>query len=212
MTTPPVEHDPSLPPPESGNNTKKLLIIFGAIASFCLVSCILFAILGAIFGDDSKEAETKKKSVESSKRVTSKKSTTSSSKPASSTTTTVPAISYVMDVRNLVGKDIETIRTILGPPTDSDVEPTSAQMSGTSTWFNSFEKDDVSLLVTFNADTREVEDLFLSYSDDSLIGSKDKNLLLKKGNLSSKDNAIKLKWVETLNSPGTYTGVVVTPK
>jgi hypothetical protein len=74
---------------------------------------------------------------------------------------------YTFDVPALVGKNIDQLRQVLGQPTDSSPEPTAEQMQYTSLWDNTFKKDGKELLATYDARTREVEDLFISTDDPS---------------------------------------------
>ncbi len=91
-----------------------------------------------------------------------------------------------LDVPLLIGHTIDQVRRSLGPPKETKdqeigIEPTSEQMQKTNgeDWVNTFERNGLTIVVTFNARTRKVRDLVL-------IGS-DEDQLLRAGNLSLTD-------------------------
>ncbi len=130
--------------------------------------------------------------------------------PASPSAVVSPAQQTVFDVPSLVGKNVDQIRKILGNPVDKDIEPTKLQlemMGQEVTWYNSFKKEGVDLLVTYDAKTRKVVDFFISD-----LGDQDKIRLLAAGNLKNGDPAYVLEFVKALKDPTTYTGVKITPK
>ncbi|RTQ47746.1 hypothetical protein EJV47_17655 [Hymenobacter gummosus] len=68
----------------------------------------------------------------------------------------------------LVGRSIDQVRRQLGPPRETaaqavGLEPTAQQLRATKGegWINTFEKDGTTIIVTFNARTREVRDFVL---------------------------------------------------
>lgn len=115
----------------------------------------------------------------------------------------------VFDVPTLVGKNIDEVRTELGTPTDKDAEPTAQQMQfGTTEWYNSFDKDGRSLLVTFNPSTRQITDFFISATNDAT----NTQSLLAVGNLTENDPRYSVEFVKALQNPSEYTGVKVVPR
>lgn len=87
-----------------------------------------------------------------------------------------------LNVPALVGRSIDQVRQRLGPPRETrrqpiGLEPTAEQMRTTKGegWINTFEHDGTTIVVTFNARTREVNDLVL-------LGSNEDELL-RRGNL-----------------------------
>ncbi|RAK63530.1 hypothetical protein DLM85_21250 [Hymenobacter edaphi] len=87
-----------------------------------------------------------------------------------------------LNVAALVGRNIDQVRQRLGPPRETrqqpvGLEPTAEQLRATKGegWINTFEKDGTTIVVTFNARTREVQDLVL-------VGSNEDELL-RRGNL-----------------------------
>lgn len=92
-----------------------------------------------------------------------------------------PAV--VVDVPTLMGRNIDQVRRVLGPPREHQdqkvgPEPTPEQLKAThgEGWINTFERNGTTLVVTFNARTRKVRDLVLIGTDEDEI--------LQKGNLS----------------------------
>ena len=78
----------------------------------------------------------------------------------------------------LVGRSIDQVRRTLGPPRETKaqaigLEPTDEQMKATKgqDWINTFEKNGTTVVVTFDARTRKVNDLVVLGSDeDELMG------------------------------------------
>ncbi|RPD47744.1 hypothetical protein DNI29_09885 [Hymenobacter sediminis] len=99
--------------------------------------------------------------------------------------TTQPAASppAAVDVPALMGRNIDQIRRVLGNPRETQdqkvgPEPTAEQMKATKgeDWINTFERNGVTIVATFNARNRKVRDLVLIGTDEDEI--------LQKGNLS----------------------------
>ncbi len=68
----------------------------------------------------------------------------------------------LFDVPALLGKDIDQVLGILGPAQPQDLEPTPAQVQlGATQWDHSFVHDTATLLVSYDARTRQVRDFFL---------------------------------------------------
>ncbi|MCC3159586.1 hypothetical protein LJ737_20260 [Hymenobacter sp. 15J16-1T3B] len=90
---------------------------------------------------------------------------------------TTRAAARSLNVAALVGRNIDQVRQRLGPPRETrqqaaGPEPTPEQLRSTrgEGWINTFEKDGVTLVVTFNARTREVNDLVLvGTNEDELL-------------------------------------------
>ncbi|MBX0288954.1 hypothetical protein K3G63_00805 [Hymenobacter sp. HSC-4F20] len=101
--------------------------------------------------------------------------------PAPGTVGAAPAVA--IDVPALVGRNIDQVRRVLGTPREArdqkvGAEPTAEQMKATKgeDWINTFERQGVTLVATFNARTRKVRDLVLVGTDEDEI--------LQNGNLS----------------------------
>jgi hypothetical protein len=133
----------------------------------------------------------------------------------------------VFDVPALVGKNIDQIRTTLGPsddpqtqePNDETVNRWRLQTSlgheaDQDEWANSFTRNERDLLfITFNSRTREVKDLFLG-GDHAAATNPDSRgavkTLMQKGNLSADDPRYRVQAVKARNAPG-ITGITITP-
>lgn len=71
-----------------------------------------------------------------------------------------------IDLEKLIGLSIDEVRKRLGPPEDTQPEPTDLQVKvGIDTWENTYEKDGHEMLVTFNVPTRQVIDFFVIGDD-----------------------------------------------
>jgi len=113
-------------------------------------------------------------------------------------------IKYVFDVPSLVGKDIDGVKKALGKPTDSLVEPTAEQISlGTIEWSNTFEKDGVELLVTYEVNSRKIIDFFISGDDKAKI--------MEQGNLTEGDLKYTIEAVQAITDSSKITGIKATP-
>lgn len=116
----------------------------------------------------------------------------------------------IFDVPSLLGKDVDQIRQVLGKPVDKDIEPTELQlemMGDNVEWDNSFEKEEVTLLVTYDARTRNVKDFFIGHS----VVEDDKETLYKIGNVKQYVKSYRLEFVKANLRPGLYTGLKITP-
>lgn len=118
----------------------------------------------------------------------------------------------VFDIPLLVGKDLAQIKVILGTPS-SDTEPTQLQInSGIDEWEKTWKKGEYSLMVTYDVKTKEVKDLFLSADTDNAFEAfKDRNFILKIGNLERSSNTYSVEFVKALKGDG-YTGAIVREK
>jgi hypothetical protein len=84
-----------------------------------------------------------------------------------------------VDVPTFVGYTIEEVRSRLGTPRESQLEPPIAKLNqrrrkslrvADEGWTNTFETNGVTLAVTFNARTRRVRDIvLLGNSEDELM-------------------------------------------
>ncbi len=136
--------------------------------------------------------------------------------PAQSAST--PVATQVFDIPNLIGKNLEEIRAIFGTPSyDGEPTATRVQFSDDRTWDKTWSKEGYSLTATYNIDNGKVTELFLgSDSDASLVVFRNKENILKVGNLSENDNKYSLEFVKLkaiLGNPNKppegYTGVIV---
>jgi hypothetical protein len=140
---------------------------------------------------------------------------TDTATPPEVATSTTPSVTMAFDVPSLVGKSVSELETALGTPTKYTVPPT-ANVDGSKieTWEKTWEKNEHSLMVTYNVTTNEVVDLFLSADSDSAFDNfKSKDNILLVGNLSADSTAYELEFVETMNASDTgYTGVIIKAK
>ena len=171
--------------------SKNTKLIITAISAVILIT--------AMFTSPKQETKT---------QSTSEQKTTSNSTSEKQNTEEQVAVAF--DIPSLLGKNIDQLRTVLGNPTDSQIEPNGAQ-SNFETWDNTFKKGDYELLATYNPKTRVVEDLFLS-TDDPSGQTKDKNRLLKQANVKEGSNLYKIEFVKTIKDPAYYTGIKVSQK
>ncbi|MGY2131983.1 hypothetical protein ACW9KT_07130 [Hymenobacter sp. HD11105] len=109
---------------------------------------------------------------------------TSEAAPSAAAQAPAEVLPVAVDVPTFVGYTIEEVRSRLGTPRESQLEPTVAapkQRRGKSLrvadegWTNTFETNGVTLAVTFNARTRRVRDIVL-------IGDNEAELM-QRGNL-----------------------------
>ena len=123
---------------------------------------------------------------------------------------TVKKLNYTFDVPSLLGKNIDSVRSVLGTPTDGSMtEPTSEQLSlGVTSWDNTFKKNGKELLVTFNPETREVTDFFIP-TDDPSGATSDTQPLLEVGNLTEGSSSYTIENTKTIRDPSIFTGIVV---
>jgi hypothetical protein len=93
----------------------------------------------------------------------------------------------------------------LGTP-KTDTEPTKQQLESSlaDEWDKEFEKDNESLLVTYNPKTKVVIDFF--------IAGTDKKSLLAVGNLKEKDENYVIDYVEAIKNPSEITGIKISKK
>lgn len=118
----------------------------------------------------------------------------------------------VFDIPSLIDKDIDGVRAEMGTPVDKDLEPTAQQLQfGTTEWYNSFERNGQSLLVTFNPKTRTIIDFFIS-TNDSSGATRNKEALLSIGNLNEGNSNYQVEFVSALNNRTSYTGVKIIPR
>lgn len=97
---------------------------------------------------------------------------------------TIENSSVVVDVPALVGRNIDQLRRTLGAPKETreqsiGLEPTAAQMKATKgqDWINTFERNGITLVVTFDASNRKVRDIVLIGNDEEQL-LRDANLSL----------------------------------
>ncbi|MFA5129734.1 MAG: hypothetical protein WC477_02310 [Patescibacteria group bacterium] len=120
-------------------------------------------------------------------------------------------VQQVFDVPSLVGKNIDGVIVALGSPT-SGTEPTALQLqSGTTEWDKSWDKNGTSLLVTYNLKTKKVVDFFVGTTDPSGL-TKDKQQLLTLTGTREGQSSYVVEFVQALKSPGSYTGIKITPR
>lgn len=131
----------------------------------------------------------------------------------------------VFDVPSLVshvGRDIAEMTTALGTP-DVNTEPpaTYTEHSEIREWEKTWEKEGYALTATYNIDTKKVTELFLgSDRDATLVVFRDRNNILKVGNLSITSQEYSVEFVKLRavlgapkeNTPEGYTGAIIRKK
>ncbi|MEK7462121.1 MAG: hypothetical protein AAB618_00915 [Patescibacteria group bacterium] len=122
-----------------------------------------------------------------------------------------PVVVQSFDVPSLIGKNIDEIETAIGKA-ERTFEPTTLQeANGPISSEKTFTKGETELMVSYNAKTRVVIDLFIS-SDDPSGASSDTAHLLQMGNLAQNATAYTVKFVPAIKDPSVYTGVVITQR
>jgi hypothetical protein len=128
--------------------------------------------------------------------------------------TTPPAtkkLDVVFDIPALIDKNIDQIKKTLGKPSSGD-EPTKQQMAlGVTEWDKTFEKNGYELLITYNPKTRKVIDFFIP-TNNSSGKTNDYDDLLQIANVKDNTSKVRVKPVQTLSDPNSYTGIKVTKK
>jgi len=121
-------------------------------------------------------------------------------------------VKAVFDVPSLIGKNIDEIRKVLGKPSDKEIEPTKLQMKMKfDSWDNSFEKNEHTLLVTFNPQNRQVIDFFIGTKDPNGSTS-DYSELVQISNVVSDNSKYSVEPVPTLKDNTKYTGIKIVAK
>ncbi len=124
----------------------------------------------------------------------------------------IPSITEpVFDIPSLLGKDVSKIQEALGEPVSSPAVP---KLYEGKDWDRAWEKSNQRLAVSYDLKTSKVIDFFLN-TDDPSGATKDKDRLLRVGNLKADDSRYVLEFVpvkDFYNMPGSYTGVKVTPR
>ena len=111
----------------------------------------------------------------------------------------------------MVGKNVDEIKTILLPYKNKTLEPTDQQITlGAKEWDMEFTKDGKDLLVTYNINSRQIVDFFIS-TDDPSGKTKDKSHLLEIGNLSENSEEYKVEFVAAIIDPSSFTGAKASP-
>jgi hypothetical protein len=118
----------------------------------------------------------------------------------------------IFDTPSLFGKNIDEIRAVLGDPADKDsMDMTKEQLaSGSSEWWNSWEKGQYTLTIAFHPTTRVVKDFFIGATTSA--EEKDSYLLLPVANLSKTNSKYTIKPVKQIKNPSLYTGIIITPR
>lgn len=113
-----------------------------------------------------------------------------------------------LNISTLVGRNIDQLRRQLGPPQETKdqpigLEPTAEQMRATKgqDWVNTFDKNGQTIVVTFNARTRQVRDMVLLGTDEAA--------LTRRAGLDLVSDQYMVVPVMNPNSPSTLMGVRV---
>ena len=119
-------------------------------------------------------------------------------------------LNTVFNIPTYLNKNIDEIRTILGKPIDAEqTEPTKQQMEmDFEEWDNTFEKENCSLTITFNPQTRKIIDFFITTTTPNKIENIDE--LLKLGNLENDSSDYELKTVFESKTEN-INGITITP-
>lgn len=109
----------------------------------------------------------------------------------------------------LVGRNIDQVRRNLGAPRETKdqkigLEPTAEQMKATKgeDWVNTFEKNGTTIVATYNARTRKVNNLVVLGSDE--------DELMRRANLSLTDASYTVQPIADPKNPGSTVGLRVT--
>lgn len=114
----------------------------------------------------------------------------------------------VVDAPHLLELTIEEARIELGEPDDQLVDPNEQQLAlGTTEWSNEFTVNGYSILLTYNVESREINDFFISANDDPDRGTKDWKKLVSISNLSESSDSYTVDPIESRKDAGYYTGV-----
>ena len=117
----------------------------------------------------------------------------------------------VFNIEDLYGKNIKEIRALLGPPIDSQINPTAQQIKlGAKEWSNTFKKDKYELLVTYYVSSLKIVDYFISTDDPSGL-TKDTQKLEEILNVKN-SSKFRIELVKSIKDPLSYTGIKVIPK
>lgn len=112
---------------------------------------------------------------------------------------------FVFDIPALIGKNIDEVVQSLGSPS-AGKEPTKQQLATgvADEWYKEFTKDDVTVLVTYNAKTKVVSDFFFD--------GEDKAKIMEAGNLKENSGGYNLELVKNILDPNKITGIKVSKK
>lgn len=122
------------------------------------------------------------------------------------------SVVVVYDVPALVGKNVDEVREVLGPPNKDDSEPTTLQLEtpGFNWWSKSYIKDGYELLISYDPKNRKIIDLFIGTKEETGL-TKDQAHLLAIGNLKENDLNYTIEFVKALKDPSSFTGIKVIP-
>lgn len=114
----------------------------------------------------------------------------------------------VFDISDLLGKSIDDVVTKLGQPKSKYTPKTNIEGD---TPDMTFSKNNLEMIVTYDAKTRTVIDFFLPSTNDhsNLNSDEDKNIILNNLNLVDNSPNYEVKYVKALKDPNMFTGVIV---
>ncbi|HXI00281.1 MAG TPA: hypothetical protein VNI52_08420 [Sphingobacteriaceae bacterium] len=113
-------------------------------------------------------------------------------------------VKAVFDIPNLIEKDIDEIRKILGKPDEDFIETTEP---GRQTWDNTFKKQGSLLSVSFDPKSRAVNFIYLAPPGDDWT----KKDVMKLGNLDSPSAKYWIERGSKFNMDGDYSTIRVIP-
>lgn len=113
-------------------------------------------------------------------------------------------------INTLLSKNIDEVRTVIGNPTDSQIDPTEEQKAMTPEWYNTFNKDGYDLTVSYNSRNRAITDFFIATKDTTGMTT-DTTPLLTAMDATESNPKYSIKNVKALKDKTKYTGIIITP-
>ncbi|MBL7156105.1 MAG: hypothetical protein ISS87_00685 [Candidatus Pacebacteria bacterium] len=111
---------------------------------------------------------------------------------------------YVFDIPFLIDKNIDEIRQILGEPSEGYPKEPNPIPLYNHTWINFFIKDGISLMITFEPETRKVVEFFLA--------GENKLELIKITNLKENNSDYRIEEVKNIKDSSKITGIKIFSK
>ncbi|ALW85221.1 hypothetical protein AUC43_09005 [Hymenobacter sedentarius] len=120
------------------------------------------------------------------------------------------AVRPVFDVPALARLNIDQLRTALGPVAGPDTEPTAAERKeGIVEWAKQFKHDTTTLRVSYDVNTRQVIDFFITSAHGRATNY---GPWLQLAHISPQDPRWSIEPFAMPGRPGVYLGVRVAPK
>lgn len=115
----------------------------------------------------------------------------------------------VFDVPALVGKDIDAVRAQLLGPARAGRDYQSARPGAPAEWVKSFRRDTTTLVVSYNADTRQVHDFFVKTASGAAA---DYRPLLALAGVPADTRQLRVEPVRTVADRRRFAGVRLVPR